>query len=309
MFARTNENVGSVDVAARNWNFSWSAVLAGTVAAMGLFILLMLFGTALGLSLLDPYQITRQESSYGFPAATIAWLTISALASIFFGTWLAASMTAADREGSLAQGALTWALCTILVAAGLGGLTALLPKAPADTPTAEQLSYGYSSLDDPQFADFVLDRARSWTPGNPEEPINVSADIKNRVDPEDIPDNGDLKKFIRANTSLNEQQTEQFLDSQKNVIAREQAEAQKRWEQRHANELARADRARKAATTVAWTLTAMAFLSLAAALGGSFLGWSRRGAVTAPQRDQGTLFDAPHVSEPDRPRSPDERPM
>jgi len=297
MLARSEET-GSVSPVDRAWNFSWSAVLAGAATALGLFILLMLFGTALGLSVLDPYQITRHETSYGFPAATIAWLTISAVASLFFGAWLASYITATGREGSLLEGALTWALSVILIGAGLGGLTELMPRSSGNEDSAKSLVFSYSSLEDSQFTDFLLQRVRNWTPGNPEEPINVSADVIERVDPEDVPDNGDLQKFVRAQTSLTEKQAEQFLESDKNIIAREQAEAQKRWERRHATELARADRIRKAASTAAWTLTAIAFFSLAAALGGSYLGWNQRHKNDPRQTTGSATYTPPQGSPP-----------
>jgi hypothetical protein len=258
------------------WKLSWSAIWTGVLVTLGLFTLLMLFGTALGLSTVDPYKITQHEGSYALPAATIAWIVISAIGSIFVGAWAAGYMSYADSEESLLHGALIWALATVLVSIGFGTFNYEIPSTTADAGDASGVAYEYSSLNDPEFSKFVIDRVRSWTPGNPEQPVNVSAEASNRVDVDDIPDDDELQRFVQANSRLNEAQAEQFLESEKNAIANAKADAQLRWERAHAADLLRADRARKTASAIAWTLTAIAFLSLAAALGGSYLGWWQR---------------------------------
>ncbi|HYF49580.1 MAG TPA: hypothetical protein VEJ63_09250 [Planctomycetota bacterium] len=267
------------------WNFSWSAVWIGVVTGLALLTLLMLFGTALGLSSVDPYSITRNENSYALPAATIAWIVISALASAFVGGWIASYLSRADKDSSLLHGPVVWALGLVLTAFALGRMFEFSPRDvnTAENPTANSLAY--SSLNDREFTGFVLERARNWRPGAAEEPVNVSAENRQRVDPEDVSDNGDLLKFVRTNTNLSESQAEDFLESDRNAIANAQAEAQKRWERENAVELARADRARKTASAAAWTLTAVAFLTLAAALGGAWLGWYNRDRSTFADRD------------------------
>jgi hypothetical protein len=264
-------------------SLSWSAIWVGIATALGLLSLLLLFGTALGLSIVDPYQITRQETSSALPAATIVWVALSALASAFVGAWLANYLARHDRDESLLSGVVIWAMSLLFCAAGLLAFTDFLPRPAVAGDGSAALSY--SSLNDEQFANLVLDRARTWTPGNPEDPINVSADNRKRVDPDDVADNDELHRFVKTNTSLSDQQTEEFLESEKNTIANAQAEAQKRWERAHAIELARADRARKNASAVAWTLTAVAFLSLVTALAGSWLGWWQRGGVADQNAD------------------------
>jgi hypothetical protein len=260
---------------------SWSAIWVGIATALGLLSLLLLFGTALGLSIVDPYQITRNETSSALPAATIVWVVVSALASAFVGAWLANYLSRHDRDESLLSGVVIWALTLLFAVAGF--LAFVDFSRPAVGDGGAPLTY--SSLNDEQFAGLVLDRARTWTPGSPEEPVNVSADNRKRVDPDDVADNDELHQFVKTNTSLSDKQTEEFLESEKNTIANAQAEAQKRWERAHAIELARADRARKDASAVAWTLTAVAFLSLLTALAGSWLGWWQRGGVDDERAD------------------------
>jgi hypothetical protein len=262
------------------WDLSWSAIFAGALIALGFLALFVTFGAALGLSVIDPYQITRNENSAGWTVATIIWVALSGIAALFIGGWFAGHLGRYARENSIVQGALVWALAVVVVA-GPGQVAASLARSRFAPPAAEPadsrpLAYGYSSLDDPQFAGFLLDRARNWRPGNPETPINVSADVQNRVNPKKVAKNGDIKRFVESNTGLTKSQTEEFLDQEKNEIAKAQADAQKRWEDKNAIELARADRQRKAASAAAWTLTCVAFFGLAAAIGGAYLGWYQR---------------------------------
>jgi hypothetical protein len=259
------------------WKLSWSAIWTGVLVALGLFVLMMLFGTALGLSTVDPYKITLHENSYALPAATIAWIVVSAIGSIFVGAWAAGYMSYANSEESLVHGALIWALATLLVSFGLGSFNYAMPATAFEAQETGGAAFDYSSLNDKEFSSFVLERVHNWAPGNPEQqPVNVSADASKRVDVNDIPDDDELRRFVQANSRLNETQAEQFLESEKNAIANAKADAQVRWERAHAADLLRADRARKTASAIAWTLTAIAFLSLAAALGGSYLGWWQR---------------------------------
>jgi len=258
------------------WNFSWSAVILGVVSALSLLTVLMLFGMALGLSSVDPYTITRNENSYALPVATIAWIVVSAMASFFVGSWVAGYLSRADRDSSVLHGPVVWALALLLSAFALGRMFQVNPRdiATAENPNAGALTY--SSLNDQEFTGFVLERAKNWRPGNPEEPVNVSADNRLRVNPDKVSNNADLIKFVRTNTNLTEAQAEDFLESEKGSIANAQAETQKRWERQNAVELARADRARKMASAAAWTLTAVAFLTLAVSLGGAYLGYYSR---------------------------------
>ena len=262
------------DVPSWRWELSWSAIFAGSLIALGFLALFLVFGAALGLSTIDPYQITRRENSSGWTAVTIAWIAISSLAALFVGAWFAGHLGRFGRENSVVQGALVWATCAVVMVAFLGKGRFIAPA--VETAENRSLIYGYSSLDDPQFAGFVLERAHNWRPGNPETPINVSADVQSRVNPNKVVKNGDITRFVESNTTLTKSQTEEFLDQEKNDIAKAQADAQKRWEEKNAIELARADRQRKAASEAAWTLTGIAFFGLAAAIGGAHLGWYQR---------------------------------
>ena len=259
--------------------FSWRAILSGAAVSLAFLTLFLLFGAALGLSIIDPYEITRHENSAGWSIATIAWVSISSLASFFLGSWVAGHLAAhfggASRESVLMDGAVVWAICTVLIAFTPASLVLGRNRfVGADTAEGKALA-NYSSLNDPQFAGFLLEHARNWKPGSPETPQNVSVD-ENRVKPSKVADNTELQRFVEHNTNLNKSQTKEFFTQDKNAIAAAQADAQRRWEDKHAAELAIADQHRRTAAEAAWTLTGIAFFGLMFSLGGAYVGWYQR---------------------------------
>ena len=260
------------------WEISWSSVLGGTAVALGFFILFLLFGAALGLSIVDPYQVARNENAPVLSVATISWLMISSLAALFCGAWFSGHISKLGKESAMMQGAVLWGLSITLVAFAMEHIDFLSGRASPETKT---LPMAYSSLNDREFANFIIERSRNWKPGNPEQPINVSVDATPSnpgitTNPNKVVSNKELKRFIEANTTLNKSQTEDFLEQEKNTIALAQASAQKRWEEQHSVDLAIADRQRRAAAALAWTLSAAAFLGLALAFTGSYVGWHSR---------------------------------
>jgi hypothetical protein len=280
---------------------NWSAIAAGVVATLGLQVLMMYLGAALGLSVIDPYApATGNNADYAWP---ILYLVLTALLSGFFGAWVAGHWANLyDAEDALMHGALTWALGAVVIAAGLGtmmqmGLSAGAQSAqaaaqlganPRESQTMASnfgMALNFSSLDDERFTSFVLNRAKSFEQSNAasrEEAVSVTADENKKVDPdkvikpEDVEDNDELRVFLTSNTNMNEDQAEKFLETEKEGIAKAHQESHSRWQRAHARELAQAERARDAASKAAWTWTGLALLSLAAALGGSYLGWRQR---------------------------------
>ncbi|HYF49989.1 MAG TPA: hypothetical protein VEJ63_11315 [Planctomycetota bacterium] len=282
---------------------NWSAIVAGVVATLGLQVLMMYLGAALGLSVIDPYApATGNTADYAWP---ILYLVLTALLSGFFGAWVAGHWANLyDAEDALMHGALTWALGAVVIAAGLGTMMQMgLNTAQTGAQTAQAAAqlganpregqaaannFGsaltFSSLDDERFTSFVLNRAKSFEQSNAgrDEAVNVTTDEKKKADdnrvvkPEDVEDNDELLAFLTSQTNMNEDQAEKFLETEKESIAKAQQESHDRWQRAHARELAQAERAREAASKAAWTWTGLALLSLAAALGGSYLGWRQR---------------------------------
>lgn len=94
---------------------SWGAIIAGTVAATAMHILLSLLGLAIGASTVDPaHYDTPEASSLGLGAGV--WWTGSALVSIFIGGWVAGRLSGDPvREDGALHGFVTWGLSTILM--------------------------------------------------------------------------------------------------------------------------------------------------------------------------------------------------
>jgi len=278
---------GDTAVVAERRKLNWSAIVAGVVATLGLQCLVMFLGSALGLSAFDPVETLRSESSTGVSVAMILFLAISTLASLFFGSWIAGHWANLfESEDALMHGALTWALSIVAMTMGLGGLAQIAGQATqagalarANMPGSEK-NQGlgtYSVLNDDRFAAMVASRARNWN--NARDPINVSTDSKQdasaKVDPDDIVSDAELQSFVMANGNMTEDRAKEFLKANKDSIAKAQADSKKQYEQLHAKELAIADKLRKGASTMAWTLTGLALLGLGASLAGSYLGWQQ----------------------------------
>ncbi|HYG77304.1 MAG TPA: hypothetical protein VEK08_20025 [Planctomycetota bacterium] len=299
-------------VAAERRKLNWSAILAGAVSTIALQMLLMWFGGAVGLSSIDPYQMGSGDESRILP---ILFLLITGLGSAFFGSWIAghwANLYAA--EDAVIHGALTWALASLMLALGLGSLLQIGTQAAAtgaETAQAaaqmggnmaqnrsamQQLGTAltYDATQDPQFASFLTQRAKAFAAANPSkegEAVNVTAgkegnnkdaakDAKDDKDRQftgdDIEDNDALAMFVADNANMTDEQAEAFLKAEKDNIAAQMNRSQQRWQQAHKRELAAAEKARQAASTAAWTMTALALLALAASIGGSYLGWRQR---------------------------------
>lgn len=104
---------------------SWSAVIAGALAAAALSLILLILGVGLGLSAVSPWSYN--DAPIG--ASTIIWLAFMQLASAGLGGYLAGRLRVkwASIHGDevyfrdTAHGMLAWALATILTAALMAG--------------------------------------------------------------------------------------------------------------------------------------------------------------------------------------------
>ena len=104
---------------------SWSAVIAGALAAAALSLILLILGVGLGLSAVSPWSYN--DAPIG--ASTIFWLAFMQLASAGLGGYLAGRLRVkwASVHGDevyfrdTAHGMLAWALATILTAALMAG--------------------------------------------------------------------------------------------------------------------------------------------------------------------------------------------
>jgi hypothetical protein len=102
-----------VDVVARErLRFSWGAIFGGAVAAFGLWLLLYVFGLAVGLSNINARDAGSLRGSGMF---TGIWALIAPLVALFVGGWVAARGAGlVDRPGGAIHGLVVWGLAALL---------------------------------------------------------------------------------------------------------------------------------------------------------------------------------------------------
>ena len=113
----------------------WSPVIAGTIAAGAVSLVLIPFGQALGLSFtnLQSLEVVTPQSVLAFGL----WLLWTQLSASIVGGYIAGRTTgywSATHEGELRDGAhglLVWALGTVITAAAVGAAAALSTVAAA----------------------------------------------------------------------------------------------------------------------------------------------------------------------------------
>jgi hypothetical protein len=90
----------------------WSAVVAGTAVALGLWMLLQLFGTGAALKAIDRENVDHLR---GIGMGATAWSAVALLASMFVGGLLAGRLAGHhDDRVAGTHGALVWALTSIV---------------------------------------------------------------------------------------------------------------------------------------------------------------------------------------------------
>ena len=89
----------------------WSAIIGGTVAAIGIQILLSLLGVGAGLAMFAPMADTRPVAALSEEAAA-TW-TACALVALFFGAVIAGRFPHSIQSGFV-QGILVWCLTLII---------------------------------------------------------------------------------------------------------------------------------------------------------------------------------------------------
>ena len=89
----------------------WSAIVGGTVAAIGIHILLTALGVGAGLAAFAPMTDTNPVANFSIGAA-IVW-TLCALAALWFGGFVAGRFSHSLHSGFV-HGVLVWSLTTIL---------------------------------------------------------------------------------------------------------------------------------------------------------------------------------------------------
>lgn len=103
----------------------WGAIIAGLVLMVGISWLMLLLGSAIGVSIADATDLDAIGKGLGVGA--IIWMILTALVSYFFGAWLAAWLSGKTPTViGMLHGITVWSAGTLLVIllgyAGVAGL-------------------------------------------------------------------------------------------------------------------------------------------------------------------------------------------
>jgi hypothetical protein len=94
---------------------SWRAIIAGTIAALALMLILNLIGMAIGLWSIEPTEENKPLSGLG--TGSIIWWVLSNLIVLFTGGFVAARLGSSYMNlNGVLHGIMTWALYTIISA-------------------------------------------------------------------------------------------------------------------------------------------------------------------------------------------------
>lgn len=248
---------------------SWSAVIAGAVAAAAVTLILLAFGVGLGLAVISPWSDEGVSSTTFHVASGIYLVVVAMLASTVGGLlagrlrarWVGVHQDEAFFRDT-AHGFLAWALATILSASVLGGATThILAGASAGSIPAAGAVATATPAD--TYVDLLLRPGQQNTPPN----VDIAATRQ------------ELSRLL-TNSSL---RRSDMAAADRAYVARvvsvrtglPQADAERRVAEVTAQAKTAADEARKAAVKLAFWLAASmlagAFAaSLAAAEGGAY---------------------------------------
>ncbi len=118
---------------------SWGGVFAGLVGTLALLWLLILLGSALGVSILDASDAAALGSGLGWGA--VIWLILSFLFAYFIGGVMAARLSSDPTSlGGMLHGVTVWSTATVLSlvlsAWGIGGTASMATRAAGDVTKA-----------------------------------------------------------------------------------------------------------------------------------------------------------------------------
>jgi hypothetical protein len=105
--------------------FSWSAAIAGTLAAMAVSFIVIALGSGIGLSFASPFSSGPSATSLTLAAAV--WLVLAQTLGFATGGYLAGRLRSPAFDGvagetlfrDAAQGFVVWAIGTVIMAAGV----------------------------------------------------------------------------------------------------------------------------------------------------------------------------------------------
>ncbi|MDN5869727.1 MAG: hypothetical protein L0H73_03245 [Nitrococcus sp.] len=92
---------------------SWSAIFAGTLAALAVQVVLTLLGLSIGFGVMS--QVSGGNALGGIGTGGMIWLVITTLLSLYVGGYISAHLAGEPAKlDGLLNGVLVWALATLL---------------------------------------------------------------------------------------------------------------------------------------------------------------------------------------------------
>lgn len=150
---------------------SWSAIIAGCVAALSLHLLLIMLGMSMGIALVDPSP-GQQDWPELSAAAGIAW-SVSALISLWIGGWIAGrtGRRGPGNSGGI-HGVLVWSVATVVsfgvITGGAGMLIGGAAKMAGRGAAMAAGQTGAALMDVSQPAGLLANFVEEIVPDNPE---------------------------------------------------------------------------------------------------------------------------------------------
>lgn len=139
---------------------NWSSIFGGTVAALGVWLLLYALGLALGLSAMDPAD---PGSAQGAGIFTGIWGLVTPLIALFVGGFIAArSAGVASRDGGVFHGLVVWGLTTLVGAYLLATLLGSVVGGAVNTGKAAIAAAGGAASSAAQSAGGIEGVARTF---------------------------------------------------------------------------------------------------------------------------------------------------
>ncbi len=270
----------------------WGAIIAGAALASAISILMFTFGTAIGLSMVSPWEGEGASTTAYF--ITLALWTLWVVVSSFMaGGYIAGRLRrrigdSTEHESDVRDGShglLVWAvglvLASLLLAAGISGAAGVVAKGAgaAGVVAANTDDYTIDSLLRPNAAGAVTVNNADGSAGMP-QPSNESAATL-QSDRQEI---GRLLVFGRKGGALTPDAKTYLVQRVAARTGLSQADAQARVDQVIADAKKKADDARKIGVLIAFITAAALAVAAAAAAWAANLG--------GRHRDQGTA----HVS-------------
>lgn len=270
----------------------WCAVLAGAAVAAAISIVLFAFGTAIGLSMVSPYE-GEGVSATAYTIALALWTVWVVVSSFMAGGYVAGRLRprigdASEHEVEVRDGAhgfVTWAVglvaASLLVAVGVSGVLGFTAKTGAGVAAVAARDAG-------TMQDFTIDTLlRPGAQGGNVEMSSGDAgaamDRRGSVQQ----DRAEISRMFTFGMNRGALSAENRAHLSRIVARRtgmSQAEADQRVNQVIADTKAAADKARKAGILTGFALAATLLIGAAAAAWAATLG--------GRHRDQGTDHSA-----------------